>query len=635
MKKIVFVFFNIFILNLSAQNTNNKQGVFDVLSYSKFDSIPTHIKFKSNAAPIIIAENINSWFQKNLNGNSNFNLKKISGNYDLMGNYHEKFIQYYKNLPVINSMVNTHYKADRLQSLNGHYFPELNVSETPQITEQKALEIILSNYPVNTVFAWQNKAYNDLIIKAHGHSIFPEGELCIVAKNFIHSKNNFHLAYQFKIYGAQPAFAETIYIDAINGEILHKENLMCEIDVPSKGKSHYGGLKNITCDSLSPNSYILEESGNRNIKTYNALNTTSISSAIQYYNDTNYWNFDSLSYQRIAIDIHWGLEKTIDFYKEKLNRNSIDNAGYNIIGLANYDNNLSNAFWNGQFAAFGNGDGTKMGPLGTLDVCGHEISHGLTGSTAGLIYSYESGALNESFSDIFGKCVEHYAQPSIFNWNIGDKVFLDGSALRDMRDPYLYNQPKYYKGINYAKTSADNGGVHTNSGIQNHWFYLLCVGGKEKLERTKIYYTVDSIGWDKATALAYSNLTNYLTPMSDYQEAADLSIEAAGIMYGEGGKIQQQVIMAWFLAGLASQPQSAISNHSIANGVKIYPNPAQNTLFFESNSLLETIKITDVAGKIILNSELNNGHSIDISALVNGIYFIQFKDGSLQKFVKL
>ncbi|NQW42977.1 MAG: M4 family metallopeptidase [Bacteroidetes bacterium] len=633
MKKIVFTFHFICILSLFSQTGSPANSGFKITSYSKFDSVPSYIKFTNKESPIIISENINYWFQKNLNGNTEFNLRKKSSNYDLVGNYHEKFIQYYKNLPVINSMVNIHYKANKIHSLNGYYFPELNISATPLINEQNALKIALANYPINTEYAWQNKAYENLIQNAHGHSIFPEGKLCIVAKNFIYSKNNFHLAYQFKIYGVSPVFAETVYIDAINGEVLHTENLICHIDVNGKGISKFSGVKDITCDSISPSNFKLQENGLRKLTTLNAYNLTK--DFQEFSNTSNFWDLDTSANKRIAIDIHWGLEKTLDFLKFKLNRNSIDNQDFRIVGIANYDKSYSNAFWNGQFAAFGDGDGIRTGPFGTLDVCGHEVSHGLTQYTAGLVYSYESGALNESFSDIFGKCIDHYAYPKSFNWTIGKNIYLNGASLRDMRDPYFYNDPKYYYGSFYAKSADDNGGVHTNSSVQNHWFYLLCNGGKERHEKTKVYHTVDSIGWDKATAIAYSNLVDYLTPQSEYQEAADLSIEIAGDMYGIGSNIQKQVILAWYMAGLALLPVSSVNSYSIAKNVAVYPNPAQNTLTIEGAAELESIKITDISGRIILKTELSADNSIDIQFLKSGIYFIQFSDGSLQKFVKL
>ena len=204
-----------------------------------------------------------------------------------------------------------------------------------------------------------------------------------------------------------------------------------------------------------------------------------------------------------------------------------------------------------------------------------------------------------------------------------------------MRDPYLYNDPKYYYGSFYAKSADDNGGVHTNSSVQNHWFYLLCNGGKEKHEKTKVYHTVDSIGWDKATAIAYSNLSDYLTPQSEYQEAADLSIEIAGDIYGIGSNVQKQVILAWYMAGLALLPVSSVNSYSIAKNVAVYPNPAQNTFTIEGTAEIESIKITDISGRIILKTELSADNSIDIQFLKSGIYFIQFSDGSLQKFVKL
>ena len=122
---------------------------------------------------------------------------------------------------------------------------------------------------------------------------------------------------------------------------------------------------------------------------------------------------------------------------------------------------------------YGDGSGS-YNPFCALDIAGHEIGHGLMDYTANLVYSYESGALNESFSDIWGTAVEFYGKFSQANWQVGEDI---GVTLRDMSDPKSYGDPDTYQGTNWATGPADNGGVHTNSGVQNFWFYLLTVGG--------------------------------------------------------------------------------------------------------------------------------------------------------------
>ena len=121
---------------------------------------------------------------------------------------------------------------------------------------------------------------------------------------------------------------------------------------------------------------------------------------------------------------------------------------------------------------YGDGDGSTFSPLTELDICAHELSHGVTGNSSNLIYSYESGALNESFSDIFGVSVDFFAKPATANWLIGDVTYTPSNAndaLRYMNNPNLGGQPDTYLGTSWYTGTGDNGGVHYNSGVQNFW----------------------------------------------------------------------------------------------------------------------------------------------------------------------
>lgn len=170
------------------------------------------------------------------------------------------------------------------------------------------------------------------------------------------------------------------------------------------------------------------------------------------------------------MEIYYGAEKTVDFYDKKYGRKSFDNKGTKI--TAHGSKSGQNAFWTEDRS----GKGTCYFDIGSaltcLDVVGHEITHGVTGATAGLIYSYESGALNEAFSDIFGFCIERDTTGKE-NWVIGHcTTFLK----RDMSNPKSTGYPACVGGTNWVTGSADNGGVHTNSQVQTHIFYMLAKG---------------------------------------------------------------------------------------------------------------------------------------------------------------
>jgi len=213
---------------------------------------------------------------------------------------------------------------------------------------------------------------------------------------------------------------------------------------------------------------------------------------------------------------------------------------------------VNNAFWTGSFAAYGAGDGEVRSSFGAIDVVSHEISHGVTEHSAGLVYRGESGALNESFSDIFGTAVEFYAEGRINNdWLIGEDVYKEPGSIRSMLNPKALFDPDTYLGEYWYNTanSNDNGGVHTNSSVQNYWFYLLSEGGSGQND-DGISYQVTGIGIDDASAIAYSNLTNYLLPNSKYMDAATYSIQAAEDLFGDN---MQQVLStrsAWEAVGI-------------------------------------------------------------------------------------
>jgi PKD repeat protein len=172
------------------------------------------------------------------------------------------------------------------------------------------------------------------------------------------------------------------------------------------------------------------------------------------------------------------------------------------------------------------------------------MTHGVTERSSGLAYQNESGALNESFSDIMGTCVEFYAKPTDANWDIGEDV----GALRNMQNPKSHNQPDTYKGQQWYTGTADNGGVHTNSGVQNRWFYIL-VSGAQGTNDIGSAYNVTGIGIDKAAKITYRNLIN-LTSSSNYAASRAGALKAAKDLYGECSQEYLSTGNAWYAVGV-------------------------------------------------------------------------------------
>lgn len=246
--------------------------------------------------------------------------------------------------------------------------------------------------------------------------------------------------------------------------------------------------------------------------------------------------------------------KTYDFYKTVFNRDSYNNAGALLRSSVHVGTNFNNAFWNGQQMAYGDGDGTQFTNFASdLDVVAHELTHAVTSSTADLQYQNESGALNESFSDILGVAsgAANWT-PTAATWLLGEGCYTPGTAgdaLRYMDNPTRDGVSRDYYPERFTGTQ-DNGGVHINSGIQNLAFKLLVTGGKHPRMKTNI--EVPALGLEKATRIFYRSLTTYLGQQSNFAAGRTGAASAGMDLYGIGGK--RAVEFAFAAVGVGDVP---------------------------------------------------------------------------------
>lgn len=249
-----------------------------------------------------------------------------------------------------------------------------------------------------------------------------------------------------------------------------------------------------------------------------------------------------------------GLGATFDFYWEMLDRNSIDDEGLALNATVHFGRQYDNAFWDGQRMVFGDGDGELFNRFTiSLDVIGHELTHGITEDEARLVYLFQPGALNESLSDVFGSLVKQYHLKQTADqadWLIGAGLFtsnVNGVALRSMKapgtaydDPVLGKDPQPGHMRDYVRTYEDNGGVHINSGIPNRAFYLIAT-------RLRGY------AWERAGRIWYETLRDpRLRPVTGFRRFARLTVLVAGRLYGEGSLEQKAVSQAWAEVGVLS-----------------------------------------------------------------------------------
>ena len=242
---------------------------------------------------------------------------------------------------------------------------------------------------------------------------------------------------------------------------------------------------------------------------------------------------------------------TYNFFKDVFGRNSIDTRGMKLDSTVHYGEEYNNAFWNGTQMVYGDGDGEIFQRFTkSIEVIGHELAHGVTQYEAALEYEGQPGALNESFSDVFGSMIKQYSLKQTVDkadWMIGLGLFtrkINGKALRSMKepgtaydDPIIGKDPQPGHMKDYVNTSSDNGGVHINSGIPNRAFYLTAreLGG---------------YAWEKAGRIWYITLTERLRERSDFHMAANMTTEVAGNLYGKNSREQEAVKKAWGLVGI-------------------------------------------------------------------------------------
>ncbi len=247
-----------------------------------------------------------------------------------------------------------------------------------------------------------------------------------------------------------------------------------------------------------------------------------------------------------------GLGATFDFYWEAYQRSGIDGVGGALLATVHYGQDYDNAFWNGERMVFGDGDGDVfIGFTGSLSVIAHELTHGVTEFEGGLVYEGQSGALNESLSDVFGALTEQHRLGQTADeasWLIGEGIFTEavqGSALRSLKSPgtaydddVLGKDPQPAHLDDYVETRDDNGGVHINSGIPNRAFYLtaIALGGN---------------AWERAGLIWYRTLTaGTLSPTADFAAFAAATVSAAAAEYGENSEEVDAVRTGWTGVGV-------------------------------------------------------------------------------------
>jgi Zn-dependent metalloprotease len=348
------------------------------------------------------------------------------------------------------------------------------------------------------------------------------------------------------------------YIDARTGKVIRREEQIHTAD--GSGQSLYSGTVPIQV-TPSGSSYQLKDGTRGNATTTDMQGKTDsvlctllgigcTNGVVFNSPDPSFGSGSNANRETAAVDVHYGGAMTFDYFKNVHAHNGIFGNGTGAPSRVHYGNKYVNAFWDGSKMTYGDGDGVEFGPLVSLDVAGHEMSHGVTENTAGLTYSGESGGLNESTSDIFGTMVEFYAATTNDpgDYFIGEQFDLaSGQGFRRMDDPALDGASQ-----SCWTTGTKNLDVHYSSGVGNHFFFLLAegsgthqIGGRTHTSPTCNGSTVTGIGHEDAADIWFQALDAYMTSGTTYAQARTATLNAARDLYGAGSAQQNAVAAAW------------------------------------------------------------------------------------------
>lgn len=521
-----------------------------------------------------------------------------------------RYQQYFKGIKVEHGSYTIAAAGEKVSYMMGDFFTiDAAQTITPSLSVSDAWKKAWL-YTDGVVPADPIPATGELVFIENGIGIAePDGKAKLAYKFFIDSRSK-ALTHNF------------VYVDAKDGTVLFTDNQIkagCykdhkgadapandllpkpeqqanapDVVAPSAASIYSGTLTNMVT-RFTGGSYRLEAllaselypNHTRNINhalvegfTTVAEFTTAMAASTEITDADNNWTaaeFNNANRDNTAFDVHWGAQRVYDYWKARHSRNSWDNANGVLNCYVHADVNWDNAFWQGGggINSMFYGDGSNLAggfsTLSALDVTGHEIGHGVCQATSNLTYSNQSGAMNEGFSDIWGASIEHLYDPHEIDataksyFDIGEEIKIGGGALRSMSNPKLYGQPDTYLGTNWYAGAADNGGVHTNSGVLNYWFYLIVSGKAAGTNDAGNAYSVPAIGWVDAEHIVFQGEVA-LTASATYAACRTAMINAATSLFGACSLQTEAVTRAWYAVGVGADFVPCVPSISF-NGV--------------------------------------------------------------------
>lgn len=526
-----------------------------------------------------------------------------------------RYTQWYQGIKVEHSSVSVMAINNAITYINANVFKPNHILQTVAVlSEVEALNVALQQINA-TSYAWEHPVKSKLT--KDNSSYQPPVATLVWVEDFTNEEldKQLHLAYRFDIYAVQPLSRDVLFIDAVTGKMLLKDPVLKHVG--ATGTSIYSGVVGFNAANTSLNTYEMYDSV-RKVETYDIGGGTNLGFAQLISSSSTTFA------KSVGVDAHWGATMVYDYWKNEHNRNSYDGAGSELSSVVNYDIGYNNAFWNGFAMFYGNGTGmfnSGIETLVALDVCAHEVGHGICEYTSGLVYNRESGAMNEGFSDIWGAVIEDYAAPDKQMWAIGEEIRL--GALRSMSNPKLFDDPNCYDGNFWTNTigcSPNNGndqcGVHSNSGVLNYWFYLLVEGGAGTNDLSNSYQ-VAGIGVKKAAKIAYA-AEQALSPAAKFIECRSVSIAAATTIYGACSKEVEAVTRAWYAVGVGAAfapcaPQIGFEVNDVAINKAV------------SGNICPSSKTISIPVRVVGNAPTGGNASVAIAGAGTAINGVDYK----------
>ncbi|WNZ06816.1 M4 family metallopeptidase [Streptomyces sp. 11x1] len=507
---------------------------------------------------------------------------------DADGTTHTRYERTYAGLPVLGGDLVVHAaKSGAVESVTRAYKPELKVSDlSPEVSRATAEKQALA------------------AAKEEGSTkTAPDSSRKVVWA----AKGKPTLAYETVVSGFQhddtPSELHVI-TDAQTGKKLFEY----EAVHTGTGNTRYSGTVTLGT-SQSGSSYTLTDADRGNHRTYN-LNRGSSGTGTLFSGPDDIWGDGTTgNLETAGADAHYGAALTWDYYKNVHGRNGLRNDGVAPYSRVHYGNNYVNAFWQDSCFCMTYGDGSgNANPLTSIDVAAHEMTHGLTSVTANLVYSGESGGLNEATSDIFAAAVEFAAGNTndVGDYLVGEKIDIngDGTPLR-----YMDRPSKDGSSRDYWSSTLGNIDVHYSSGPANHWYYLASEGSGAKVVNGVSYDSptfdglpVTPIGRDAAEKIWFRALTTYMTSTTNYAAARTATLQAAADLYGLGSVTYNNTANAWAAINVGSR---------ILDGVTVVPPAAQYSLVGQAVTLDVQASSTNAGALSYAATGLPDGLSID------------------------